>query len=236
MGNSACSGWDHDKCFSSDYEKFSLIGSIGDLPADFWNAASVNIQGFQHRDKVKHLFLNHGFVNGNCLTSLSHFSEVEELTLGINIEGLTIPPDDFRNILKFKKVTYLHIALHGLQNEHFKIISEMKGLISLGVNFGTRLMQRDNSTEFKEWVPVMVDDIALGYIAQIDTLEQLFFRRMPEKEGRINFTKTGIVALLKAPKLKYVLVTSGNLTKEAIQIIREIKSLNGEEIVIEDLK
>ena len=223
----ACQHWEEWKCFTDDYSKLSLVGSLGFHPDSYWQAASRNIDQFPIREKVIELFFNAGYISGASLECLAHFPNVEEITLGISPEGVTVPVQDFRSILKFPKLKYLHFAIHGVQNEHFRILSEHQGLKGLTVSFGSIHMLGNDTCQTSRLVPASLNDEAAKHISRMKSLRELIFYAPRPEDGKVSFSDKAMTTLLEAAQLKRkILIDSRNFTKEGLEVVKKTKLPN----------
>lgn len=223
--------WEVNYCFSKDYSELQLSGDIyAEIDsADYWQKATKDLNGFPRRDDVKKVVCNNGIISGAFLEFLSHFPELEDLTLGFSIEGVTITPEHFRPLLKFAKLKTLKLAVHGLNNEHLKILSGHKNLREINIGFGVKEMVADGVLK-NGWQPVKIDDEGAAWLSRIKTLESLSFR-WPEREvGEVSFSEKALISLRRNPALKYIAIDTRNFTSQGIKAVR-LMNLPGSVII-----
>lgn len=216
--------WQEKGFFSDDFNKLTLRGDLGAEPEAFWKAVAIDIRNFNHRDTVKEIFLNDGYVSRISLESLAQFVKVEQVTLGVNPEGVTVPPDEFRGILSFTNLKYLYMALHGLGNEHFKILNELKGLEILWIDCGSRHMIGPEKDQIVKWSPAKIDDEAARSIARMKSLQNLVIHWPRPENGQVTFSEVGLMALIDARALKSAIrIDSRNFTEAGLKALKGIE-------------
>ena len=173
--------WQNKGFFSEDFDALALSGDIGAEPEAFWKTVSDEILHFKHRDKVKEIALNDGYISRASLESLAQFPNVEQLTLGFNPEGVTVPPSELRGILKFAQLKCLYVAMHGMKNDHFLVLSELKKLEVLSIDFGSRHMVGTEKSQIVKWSPAKSDDEATRFISRMKSFS--FHPLFPEPDA-----------------------------------------------------
>jgi hypothetical protein len=219
----ACQEWVESKFFSEDFRSFAFVGWPGGMPDSYWQAASRSIEQFPQREKVTELYFNYGYISAASLECLAHFPNVETITLGMAPEGVTLPAQDFRSILKFSKLKYLGLAIHGPQNDHFRILSEHPGLLELGVLFPSLHMLQNDKRQPSRWVPANLDDEAARQISRIKSLQWFSMGNAPQPEdGKVSFSEKALTALLESPHLKEgIRLDSRNFTPEGLAALQK---------------
>ena len=210
--------------FSKDHETLSFVGSLGDMDDASWNHWKKNTAKIPHRDKVKAIFLNYGYISEVSLSYLCGFENVEFLTLGISIEGVTISSDTLKQLAGFRKLQYLTIAIHGLSGQHLNAISEGCGnLKELSIQFPSVHMITDDKPQMERWKAVSLDDGAVEEISKIKSLESIWINHTPdESDGQVRFSEKALLTLIKMPKLKSLCIRSDNFTKEGMKAIDKL--------------
>lgn len=227
--------WQESGCFSSDFNELVLRGDLGYEKESFWKAVANDIRHFSHREKVKEILLNDGYMSRASLEALAHFPNVEHLTLGLSPEGVTVPPKDLHGILKFTKLKYLYLALHGLKNEHFIVLSELKGLEVLSVDFGSRHMLGEEKNQIVKWSPAEIGDETARSIARMKSLKILAIYRLAPENGRAAFSEQTVMTLLDAPALKSAIrIDSRNFTETGLRALKSMPLPDF--VIIDDLR
>lgn len=222
LGN-ACQGWVERKFFSGDFSTLSLFGALGSLPDSYWQTVSRSIDQFPQHKKVTALLINDGYISAASLECLAHFPNVETITLGIDVEGVTLPAQDFRSILKFSKLKYLAIAIHGLQNDHFRILSEHPGLLELGVRFPSLHRLQNEKLPPPRRLPASLDDEAARQISRIKSLQWFSMDDAPHpQDGKVSFSEKALTALLESPRLtEGIRLDTRNFTPEGLAALQK---------------
>jgi hypothetical protein len=224
MVNAEIQEWQENGFFSDDFNELTLSGDLGAEPETYWKTVATDIRNFKHRDKVREILLNHGYISRVNLESLAQFGKVEQLTLGLNPEGVTVPPDELRGILGFKNLKYLYIALHGLKNEHFVVLSELKDLEVLSIDFGSRHMLGSEKNQIVKWSPVKIDDEAARFMARMKSLQTLVIHWPRPEDGQVTFSEKAVMTLLDAPALKSAIrIDSRNFAEAGLRALKGIE-------------
>jgi hypothetical protein len=214
---------DHPHCFSDDHETLFLTGSTGEKNDLYWEEAAKSLPTIPQRSKVKKLLLNYGYISGASLKFFSGFENIEIMELGWSIEGVTVPPKELMNLLLFKKLKDLNLALHGLNEDHLKVIAQLDGVTDLSIQFPSALMIAHDKLQKNLWRPVHLGDEVLQHIAKMKSLEALGFEGASNpKDEKIAFTEQGLQTLLKMPKLEFLVIHPSNFTQEGLQAIKKM--------------
>ena len=155
---------------------------------------------------------------------MSNFTNIDTIRLGWAIEGVTIPPKELMNILSFKKLKHLDIALHGLSEDHLKVIAQLDGVTDLVVEFPSVLMIGDDKLQKNMWTPVDLGDGTVKHIAKLKSLEDLIIRHAPEsRDGKVAFSEQALLTLLKMPKVESLIIHPSNFTKDGLKAVNKLK-------------
>ena len=200
-----------------------LTGSTGEKSDLYWEEAAKSLPTFPQRAKVKKLLLNYGYISGASLKFFSGFENIETLDLGWSIEGVTVPPKDLTNILLFKKLRYLNLALHSLNEDHLKVIAQLDGVTDLVIQFPSVLMIAHDRLQKDVWRPVHLGDEVLHQIAKMKSLEAVMVEGASQtKDEKVAFTEQGLQTLLKMPRLEALDIERSNFTEEGLQAIKKM--------------
>jgi hypothetical protein len=181
---------EYPQCFSDDNKTLTLIGSTYEQSDLYWEKAAKAILKFQHRDKVTTLCFNQGYISGASLRCLSGFVNVDTIRLGWVIEGVTIPPKDLVNILCFKKLKNLNVALHSLSEDHLKVIAQLDSVTDLHIEFPTVHMIQTDRLQKGIWKPMDLGDEAAQPLSKLKSLESLVIGGVPNAEdGKVAFSE-----------------------------------------------
>ena len=193
------------------------------LDESYWNQVTELIKAHPRRAEVRHIHLNNCVLSKQALVSFSHFPNVEKITVGASIEGVVISSAELEGILYFKKIRCLHLSIHGLSGEHLKVISRMKNLEDLIIEYPDRTMTPLGKSSRHQWTPVKIDDEAIKSLAKLESLEFLAFGHVPSSlAGRVALTEKALVELLKLPNLESLSIGHGSFTREAVPLIRKM--------------
>ena len=200
-----------------------FAGSTGETNDPYWEEAAKSLQTFPQRSRVKKLLLNNGYISGGSLQFFSGFENIETFDLGWSIEGVTVPPKDLMNLRLFKKLKKLNLALHGLNEDHLKVIAQLDGVTDLVIQFPSVLLIASDKLQKDAWSPVNLGDEVFNQIAKMKSLEALMVEGASQsKDEKVAFTEQGLQMLLKMPKLESLNISSSNFTKEGLQAIKKM--------------
>lgn len=207
-----------------DQETLTLIGTLPAASKEqvtFWKD---NVKELPYFEKLENIFLNYGLIKEEDMSYLIEFKNIKHLTLGISIEGILMSPEILRYVKNFKKLTSLNIAIHGLNDEHLKIIGELNNLERLSIQFPSVNMIVHNSNQMKLWKKTELSDKSIKELGKLNSLNFLAILHAPQPEdGEVKLTIETLNTLLILPNLKEIHIDATNFTPDARKIINNRK-------------
>lgn len=214
---------EHPQCFSDSNETLTLIGSTAEKSDVYWEEATKSLEQLPQRLQVKKLLLNYGYISGASLKFFSGFENIETLELGWSIEGVTVPPQELKNLLGFKKLKHLNVALHSLTEDHLKVIAQLDSVTDLLIQFPSVHMILTDKLQKDLWKPIHLGDEAFNHLAKMKSLEALSIEGANQSQGqKVTFSEQALQTLLQMPKLKSLVISRSNFTKEGLQAIKKM--------------
>lgn len=202
----------HESFFSEKDGTIRFLGTKAQFSEIQWNQWKNNIPNLPFYSKVKSIFVNNCDISKNEIEYLSGFKNAESLTLGYSIEGVVISPESMVALTKLKKLTYVHISIHGLSDKHVAVLPMIPSLKCLIIEFPSSIGL--SAQEHENWRPAKVTEIAAFEISKIKSLSILMIFNGPmPNDGDVMFTKRAFDELIRLPNLEELYISRNRTFK-----------------------
>jgi hypothetical protein len=216
--------WENSKLYyTQTYDALAIIGTIPEFRADQWKLWGENVKNLSYHKNVTSVLLNHGSVSRELAEYLCNFENIEDVTLGISVEGVIMSEETFKVFNKMKKLKHLHIAIHGITDQYFQNITDVISLESIIIQFPDKKMIPDRDLYL--WSKTSLSDLSVREIAKMHNLRSISISSCDNEYANVNFSITSIEAILKLPNLRNFHMATSHLSLNggSLNFIREPK-------------
>jgi hypothetical protein len=217
--------------FDENSTHCSLIGEIdgiSDSQWEYWRKSeddSVNSIR-RKRDGITSLLISNSYISEAAMGCFTLYKNVSCITLGHSIEGATVNPASLQALRKFQKLKDISMSIHGASVEHLEIISEIRNINRLSIDFPSRNMISEEDFQHEKWRPVILSDLAFSEISEMQFLESLYLNTpfsSRSEDGHVGLSSKALKAILELPKMKEITIDYANLDIAARREIGKMK-------------